>query len=197
VLALPGRRAHVSLDIHVDIHQVAPSDQFPCWRLVTSEMAERAMTFPEGFDGPTLAELTIALPPEWELPKAGEAVGGTFQEERWYWPIRLLKTLAHIPHDYGTFLWYGHTIPNGDPPAPYADDVGFSSAMIVTPVVVLDGFDTLETPSGRTIRLLGVLPLYDAEMQLKLESGVSALFDRLGEFAVTDVVDTARPNVAY
>ena len=42
-----------------------------------------------------------------------------FETPGGYWPYRMLKELARLPHEFDTFLWKGHTVPNGDPPQPY------------------------------------------------------------------------------
>src|SRR4051794_41823040 len=55
----------VSPVIHVDVHIVPPTDDFPVTRLVTSGMAERAMNVPDGSTAPCYAELTIALSRDW------------------------------------------------------------------------------------------------------------------------------------
>jgi hypothetical protein len=57
------------------------------------------------------AELVMALPAEWPLEQS------ELEDESNYWPLGLLKMLARLPHEFETFVWFGHTIPNGDPPA--------------------------------------------------------------------------------
>ena len=37
------------------------------------------------------AELAIALPADWKLDQE------SMKDEKWYWPIRLLKSLARLP----------------------------------------------------------------------------------------------------
>ena len=73
---------------------------------------------PEDAGAETRAELMIALPAEWKLADS------QLEDERWYWPIRNLKALARLPHEYETWLGFGHTVPNGDPPEPYAARAG-------------------------------------------------------------------------
>jgi hypothetical protein len=180
----------VSPTIHLDLHLVPPTETFPFQRLVTSGMAERSMTMPEEFSETRFAELTIALPADW--PMSEEA----FAEERVYWPIRLLKDLARMTHEYSTFLWYGHTIPNGDPPEPYADGMELCCAFIAPPVAAPDDFAELLVGDGRSVRILAVVPLYAEEMRLKLKRGSDALYDLFDEHGITDVVDPTRPSVA-
>src|SRR5688572_2295375 len=73
----------VSDAVHVDVHVVSPTLEFPFARLVTSGMSDLPMTLPDGVDAPRFAELTATLPAYWRLEQ--EAL----EDEAWYWPIRL------------------------------------------------------------------------------------------------------------
>ena len=180
----------VSTHVHVDVHRIPPSDDFPIQRLVTSGMAEAPMTLPDGYDETPFAELTIALPPDW--PMSDDA----FADEHFYWPVRLLKGLARLPHEYSTFLTDGHTIPNGDPPRPYARTTSLCCALIVPPLFSPEEFSRLELEGGRTVRFLGVVPIHRDEMRLKLDDGSDALYALFNAHNVSDVVDPDRPSVA-
>jgi hypothetical protein len=188
----PGRIVFHELyspDVHLDVHLVPPGQEFRINRLVTCGMAERAMSVPEGFDESPYAELTIALAPGWPLTQEA------FQDERNYWPVRLLKFLGRLPHEYSTFLWYGHTIPNGDPPQAYAAGTGLCCALISAPLTAPKSFSTLELQGGRKVRFFSVVPIYEDEMTLKLEKGTDALYELFDKNNVADVVDPHRPSV--
>lgn len=175
--------------VHIDVHQVPPGPGREWVTLVTSGMAERAMTVPDDLEYHRHAELVLALPPDWPL---GD---DAFEDESNYWPIRLLKQLARLPHEFDTFLYYGHTVPNGDPPDPYAPSTQLCCALITPPLCAPEGFDEL-TVGDRTIHFFGVVALYADEMQLKLDKGMDALIAKLDEGGVTELVDPARPSVA-
>ncbi|HEX6787601.1 MAG TPA: suppressor of fused domain protein [Gaiellaceae bacterium] len=179
----------VSTSIHIDVHLVPPSDEFPVQRLVTSGMSEAPMTVPEGFDDTPFAELTIALPPDW--PMSDRA----FSDERVYWPIRLLKSLARLPHQYSTFLTHGHTIPNGDPPRRYTRGTSLCCALIVPPLFSPEEFTTLELTGERIVRFLAIVPIHEDELRLKLDQGSDALYELFNAQNVSDVVDPDRPSV--
>ena len=180
----------LSLYVHVDIHIVPPADERPWITLVTSGMSERAMNAPpELGDEVTRAELVMALPPDW--PTGQEAM----QDERNHWPFRLLQMLAALPHEYDTWLWIGHTIPNGDPPEPYADSTGLCCAMLFPAETAGEDFVQMRT-GDHVVTFLGVFPLYEDEMRLKLEGGADELGRRLDEAGVTELLDPTRPSVA-
>ena len=147
--------------------------------LVTSGMSEQPMRSPEG---DRFAELMIVLPPTW--PDAAR------------WPYTLLQDLARLPHAYETLLWSGHTVPNGDPPEPYAPNTKLCGALIALPVFPgLEGFKTLEL-GDRTIHFFAVYPLHADEMKLKLDKGLEALYDLLDDANLTEILDRDRPSVA-
>ena len=177
--------------VHVDVLPVAPTEARPCWTLVTCGMAERPMTTPEGAEEFRFAELMIALPPEW--PGPGDPA---FEDEQHYWPVRLLKDLAKLPHQFGTWLWSEHTVPNGDPPEPYAEGTGLCCAMLLPPLNVPDGFRILERPGTGDVHFLAVVPLHRDEMELKLRKGSDALFDPFQRAGVTELLDPGRGSVA-
>jgi len=170
----------VSIDVHVDLLHVAPAEGRPCHTLVTCGMSAKPMQAPE----PALerAELLMVLPPSWDP-----------EDEASAWPMGTLRFLAHMPHEYATWLGEGHTIPNGDPPERYARGTKLCGAMLVDPVLVPEGFAVLERPEG-PVRFYGVALLHADEMELKLQQGAEALI-ALFEGA-PEVVRPDRPSVA-
>jgi hypothetical protein len=93
--------------VHVDIHVVPATVDRKWLTLVTSGMAERPMDAPPGAEDCRYAELLLALPADWPTDEA------SLKDERYWWPFRLLKQLARFPHEYRTWLWLGHSMPNG------------------------------------------------------------------------------------
>jgi hypothetical protein len=179
----------ISDKVHLDVHMVGPGKKRPFHTLVTSGMSDRPMTLPEGADCPRFAELCVLLPEDWKLSQKA------FEKERWYWPVRWLKTLARLPHDYDTFLDHGHTVPNGDPPEPYADGTDFCCMLVARPVMFDKGFRKLKL-ADKTIAFYVLLPLYAEEVRLKLDRGTDELLDLFDEYELDDVIDLERPNVA-
>ena len=96
----------VSPDIHVDICLVPPAEERDYYTLVTMGMGAHRMNVPEELAEYKLerAELAIALPPDWKLDEE------SLKDERWYWPIGLLKALARLPTAGGTRPGLGPTM---------------------------------------------------------------------------------------
>lgn len=178
----------VSDTVHIDVHCVSATEDFPYVRLVTSGMSDLAMHIPKEVDVPRFTELMVTLPADWKLDQE------SLKDENWYWPIRMLKTLARMPHKYQTWLGWGHTVPNGDPAEPYAPDTLLNGAIILPSITVPDQFHKLRIDDHKQIAFLAVVPLYQEEMELKLRAGTDTLLEQLSKKFVSDVIDPARTN---
>lgn len=174
--------------VHVDIHWVKPAKARPWHTLVTSGMSDLPMTVPDAMSEYEFAELCINLPKEWKISDRA------FKQETYYWPVRLLKMLARLPHEFETWLGTGHTVPNGDPAEPYAENTNFSCALILPPLNAPEDFHCLETANGRSIWFYNVVPLYEEETNFKLNKGLDSLLSRFDRFEVGDIVDITRRN---
>ena len=176
-----------SPDIHVDICVVPPSERRNYYTLVTMGMGAHRMNVPKELAEYKLerAELAIALPPDWKLDK------DSMQEQRWYWPVGLLKVLARLPISNDTWLGFGHTM---EKQSPFAEDTELCAA-ILTGLQDMD-LDTCGEvcilPGGEEVNFYQVLPLYREEMEYKLEHDADALLERLAE--VSFVVCPDRPS---
>lgn len=177
----------LSPEVHLDLLWVAPREERPCHTLVTCGMSARPMHAPVPEEA--LAELCLVLPPDWPMDEAA------WSDERHWWPMRLLKFLGRLPHEYDTWLAPGHTIPNDDPPVPYAPGTHLCGALIAPLALAPAGFDVLDGPVG-PVRFHGVVPLHRDEMDFKLRKGTDALAALLDAAQVTEAVEPERPSVA-
>lgn len=198
---LPGEEGSViheivSQTVHVDIHVVPPGADRPFYTLVTSGLAQRPMTQPPDVTGCAYAELVAFLPPDWPGLDGDEPEGERhpFHDEANYWPIRWLKILARFPHDYQTWIWADHTIPNGDPAAPFAPGTRLCGIMLAFCHLLPPEFSTLQV-GDRKIFFLALQALHEDEMRYKLEHGAEALHALFDEHNVPLVIDPQRPSV--
>lgn len=174
--------------VHIDVHHVKPTPERPFHTLVTSGMSDLPMAVPERAGAPRHLELMATLPDYWQI--GAEA----FEDERWYWPVRQLKFLARFPHKYATWLGWGHTLPNGDPAEPYADNTQLSGILILPSVNVPEAFHSLPVTAEKTIAFMSIVPLYEEEMNLKLRKGSDALLARFDRHGITDIIHEDRKN---
>ncbi len=175
--------------VHIDIHWVKPTRERNYHTLVTSGMSDRPMLAPEQVAQCQYAELMLSLPPSWPLDDK------SLEDGRNYWPIYLLKMLARFPHKFNTWLWWGHTMPNGDPAEPYAEDTQLCCALLLSPVRADEGFESLQINDEKTIHFFSIIPLYKEEIDLKLEKGAEALCELFEKHIVTELLDVKRRNV--
>ena len=161
-----------SPDIHVDICVVPPSEEHDYYTLVTMGMGAHRMNVPEELAEYKLerAELAIALPKDWKLKQED------MKDERWYWPIRLLKSLARLPIASDTWLGWGHTMDNQEP---FAPDTELCAAILTGPQGTEDGSEFCTLPGGEEINFYQVIPLYRDELEYKLAHDADALLDKM------------------
>jgi len=176
--------------VHLDVHIVEPRPDRNFYTLITSGMSARAMKVPEGMEDFSYAELLMCLPPDWPLKQED------FKEEKNYWPVRLLKMLARFPHEYDSWLGYAHTIPNYDPPEPYADNTKLCGAILLPTLLAPEEFWKLQATPELSINFWTVMPIYQEEMDLKLKKGSDELLDRFDKHNITEIVDVKRKNTA-
>ena len=174
-----------SPDIHVDICVVPPSGDRDYYTLVTMGMGAHRMNVPEELAEYKLerAELAIALPGNWKLKHED------LKNERWYWPIRLLKTLARLPIASDTWLGFGHTMDNEDD---FAKDTKLCAAMLTGPQDAEDGSEVCILPSGEEVNFYQVIPLYRDELEYKLAYDADALLDKMN--GISFVVEPDRQD---
>lgn len=179
----------ISDTVHIDVHHVKPTLERPFHTLVTSGMSDLKMNVPEDVGSTHYMELMVTLPKYWQIDDE------SFKDERWYWPVRLLKFLARFLHKFRTWLAWGHTIPNGDPADAYADNTKLSGAIILPSISVPEGFSSLEIDDDKIIEFYSIVSLYDEEMDFKLDKGADLLLDKFDKHGISDIIDTKRKNV--
>ena len=175
----------VSPDIHVDICVVPPSEERDYCTLVTMGMGAHRMNVPEELAEYKLerAELAIALPADWKLDQE------SMKDEKWYWPIRLLKVLARLPIASDTWLGFGHTMDNKEN---FAENTKLCAAILTGPQSTEEGGEVCTLPGGEEVNFYQVIPLYEDELDYKLEHDADALLDKMA--GISFVVNPTRQD---
>ena len=128
-------------------------------------------------------------PGGWDL--SGEGTSPKDLPYERFWPIQTLKFLARFPHEYKTWLGWGHSIPNGPGYTPICPGAGFGGMVLSQPSLV----PPLETEEGKTICFYMVIPAYKEEIEYKLKYGMEGLSRRFAEGELPMVLDIRRPNL--
>lgn len=178
--------------LQIDVLHVLPSAKRAFHVLITSGLSDRPMATPRGSEDCRFAELYLCLPAAWPMSKQD------LSNERNYWPIRLLQLLGRFPNAFDTWLWLYHTVPNFDPPKPYADDTRLCAAMLGPTISLPSDFARLEIPRLDPIHFFSVVPLHREEVDFKIENGGEPLMAHLFQRGViADIVDPARKSVIH
>jgi hypothetical protein len=176
----------VSEYVHVDLSIVPASEDRPYHSVVTTEMSDRPMHTPEGAEGLQYCELAMALPPGW--PTRMEDLC----DERHWWPFRELIHTAKFPHMYNTWIWGGHLISDGNPPKPFADNVGFCAAILSDPVLCPREGWSLKIREDKEVHFFAFVPIYEAELRYACEKGPEALLEKLDDIHFSGFIQPGR-----
>ncbi len=170
----------ISPDIHVDICLIPPGEERNFYTLVTMGMGAHRMDVPEDLTEYKLerAELLICLPADWKLDS---------EDERWYWPVRLLKILARLPVHEETWLGWGHTIDHG---SCFDESTELCGSMLINPAGFGDFESVCRLPDGSEVNFYQVIPLYREEMDFKTEHDAKELLQQMDSRAL--IVDPKR-----
>ena len=109
--------------------------------------------------------------------------------------VSLLRNIARFPFEYSTWVGVGHTIPNGNPPAPMFKDSELVSVIFFP--AMLDLEQTLPQRvvlNGDPVEFLWLVPLTQTELDFKLEHGIEALAEELGKAKDWPVLDPNRKS---
>lgn len=173
----------VSLDIHLDILIIPPTEEHNYYQLITMGMGAYSMNTPRELKDQELerAELVLCLPPTWNIQSS---------KEEDYWPIRQLKSIARLPIYNDTWLGYGHTISSDEDNNPYASDTKFCSMLLVD----VNKDRDLRIDGMGKINFYQLFPLYKEELEYKFHHDADSLLQRFDEEALSGVIDNQRKN---
>jgi hypothetical protein len=181
--------------VHVDVHVVPPRPDRDFFTLITCGMSNKPMNVPKKVRGKgfEFAELMLCLPSSWKTNVYDVMSGDTWEKD---WPAIWLRRLARFPHEYSTWLWWGHSMPNGDPAVPLSADTDLCGWVLLEPKLAPDQFKHLARKDGSKIWFLAAVPVYKEEMALKISEGAERLEEIFSEAGITELVDAKRFNVA-
>jgi hypothetical protein len=175
--------------VHMDVLPLTFQDKHPFNILVTMGMSAKPMNVHPKADTSKYAELLILLPKDWRLSERN------WKEKKYSWPISVIRHLGIFPHVNNTFFGYGHTISNGEPTKPYAENTELCYMFFDKPRILPKGFSHLKLDDKKVIDFLCLMPIYEEEFEFKSVLGADALVELFKDNNVSQVVDTKRENV--
>lgn len=189
----------ISDTVHIDVHVIYPTEERPYYVLYTTGMSDMPMTVPEDFTEEEkakreYAELMILLPRDWKIGKEDQ------KEQKWYWPVRAVKSAARYPHICETWIGHCHDIQFTEPIEPFADNTKLCAFLFAYPPE--EEMRSFTASDGCRINIYCCIPIYEEEMNEKIateDGGTELLCKLFGEGDVLTeqlVVDINRKNVS-
>ena len=161
-------------DIHVDIAMIPATEERNYITLCTIGAGAYRMNIEDDIRIPygisEYAEYLMFLPADWKTDKE------SLEDERYYWPFRMLKDTARLPIWTNSWLGYGHTISSGEETA---EGAPYGSAILTGPAPEPEIIKYADLSNGKTIYFYQANPITKEELEFKLENGGSALKERL------------------
>ncbi|WP_160139603.1 suppressor of fused domain protein [Chryseobacterium sp. c4a] len=181
----------VSLDFHLDVYFIQPKDE-DFNLLITAGMSLLEMKVQDTIQDKeeyAFAELLILLPKDIKFEKTFPSEGKND------WIIALIKEMARFPHHQDTFLTEGHSLQAwSDISEPYDENTQFTSSILLPSATFDDDFMQI-TSEDRIINLYTLFPLYQNELEYKIENGYDKFFDLLIEGNIPDILNNNRKNL--
>ena len=171
----------------ISVWFVEPEDANDPRVIFTSGMSGKPMTVPSGMEAYRFAELLMFLPPDWPVPP-------DLNDSSQSWPWLWLRTIAHYPHQQGT--WLGDSVTsfaNDDPPRPLDASCRFSAFLLGTN---LGGYRGFTATDGRQINMITAMPIYTEEYAVaRRKDGIAELLQRFAARDISASLIPNRPNV--
>ena len=176
-----------SPDIHLDIIVIEPNEKSNYYKLITMGAGAYKMNVPEELQQYNLerAEFMMFLPPDWDVKSS---------DNKYYWPIKMLKSVARLSVNYNTWLGFGHTVSSDAGNTPYDESTGFCS------IVLLSGLNqefekmNLEISGLGKMNFYQIFPLYEEELKYKQDNGIEALCSLFEDEDLSPVINIERKN---
>ena len=198
-MLFPDRKERVFYEqssefLQIDIHLLEAPTKKDFHVLYTVGMSALPMTLPEDllpqYKDLERAELMMLLPAEWNLviPEDGKT------DNRLWWPVNLMKYLSRFPHEYKTWLGWGHTIPNSEVYAPYDESTKLCGVMLGA---LQEEISLLRGKDATQINFYALIPLYKEEIEEKQKEGMEAFITKLSTInGFGMIIFPDRPNVS-
>lgn len=172
--------------IHVVAYAPSQERDRDYYTIVTSGMSDSRMPIPGDVD-PSLARAELLL---YALPTDVEP-----NPPHPPWFVSVLHALAHMPWRFNTWLGESHTIPNGDPPAPFVEGSPLTTALLLPPIFEPPEFANGLLLAGEPVHFLWLGFITTSECDFKLKDGYEALMRKFEEANFPHVVIPHRSSV--
>ena len=161
----------LSPDIHCDIVIVPPSEEQPYFKLVTMGAGAYKMNIPKEYKSKVC------------------------DRAEYWWPIRMLKTVARLPIRTDDWLFYSHTVELTDDGKPLAENTKFNSCVLLVSRGKNQYVKPFKLGRGKKVAFYQLYPLYQEELEYKVENSFYDLMDKVDEEELNNqVININRKN---
>ena len=165
----------VSEFVQVDIHFMEAPTPDQVHVLYTVGMSSLPMALPEElvpeFKGLERAELILLLPSQWKLELTEEE-----EDHGQWWVVNLMKYLAKFPHEYKTWIGWGHVVGNSERFVPYDKSTQLCGAVLSA---LQEEISIMKAKDGTQLNFYVVTPVYKEEMDMIHTLGAQSFFEKL------------------
>ena len=159
-----------------------------CHVVVTTNLSDAPMSSPQ-LEW-KWAELCALLPSDWPLdPKIWES------DPNFGWPMRELQRLVRFAREKDSWLGFGHSVPNGKPPQPFAPTTRQCGSFLLPPLELPEKFARLRLEDGEILNFWAIVPVYADELAVKVNQKMPALLQAMSQKGVGDIIDPTRPTI--
>lgn len=175
--------------VHIEVYHITPNEERPFHTLITQGMSDKPMNTPSEAEDSQYAELLCFLPPDWDISE------DSFKNQKLSWPLENLKFLALFPHEFNTWIGFGHTIQNDNLIQPFASNTKLCASLLLPPIINEEKVWLTHVREGKTINFYNVIPLYESERKYKMKRGIAKLLDLFDKYEISQIYDIHRKNV--
>lgn len=151
--------------------------------ITTIGLSDYCMPVPEKMEGREWNEIFFCLPSYWDLTdRANPSMNWVFD-----WIQRLAKYVV----EKNTWFGPGHTIPCGNPFVSLSSTMRQNHFILVDPILLQSEFQPIQL-ADKTIHFLGILPIFEEEMDYKQGRGTYKLLKKFNSANITEKLDDFR-----
>lgn len=154
--------------------------------VVTNGLSDYKMPVPEKEKGKEHNEIYFCLPSYWDLTDS--------ENPKMNWVLPWIQKLAKHVREKNTWFGKGHTIPCGKPFQALSPTMKENHFFLNDPMLLKEELRPIEL-AYKTIRFLGIIPIFEDEMDYKSGKGTFKLVRKLEGHGVTEKLDDYRSTV--
>jgi len=154
--------------------------------LMTNGLSDYCMLVPESEKGKEFNEIYFCLPSYWRLNDAENPLMN--------WVLVWINKLAKYVVEKNTWFGKGHTIPCGNPFQNLSSTMRANHFFLNDPMLLREELQPIEN-KDKTIRFLGIIPIFEDEMDYKSGKGTLKLIKKLEGHRISEKLDDYRGTI--